>query len=71
MPQVTRFKYLGSIIQNGKEIEGDGSHRIQVGWSKWRSVLGVIYDKKKVPLKLESKFYHTTIRLTMLYGFEC
>jgi len=32
--QVTRFKYLGSIVQNDREIEGDLNHRIQVGWLK-------------------------------------
>jgi len=30
IPQVTRFKYLGSIVQNDREIEADVNHRIQV-----------------------------------------
>jgi hypothetical protein len=29
IPQVTRFKYLGFIVQNDGEIEADVSHRIQ------------------------------------------
>jgi len=29
IPLVTRFKYLGSIVQNDGEIEADVSHRIQ------------------------------------------
>ncbi|KAH1266916.1 UPF0183 protein [Glycine max] len=29
IPQVTRFKYLGSVIQDDGEIEGDVNHRIQ------------------------------------------
>lgn len=40
--QVTRFKYLGSVIQNVGEIERDVNHRIQDGWVKWRKVLGVL-----------------------------
>ena len=28
VPQVTRFKYLGSIIQDNGEIDGDVSHKI-------------------------------------------
>ena len=32
----TRYKYLGSIIQRDREIDGDVSHRIQAGWLKWR-----------------------------------
>ncbi|KAH1225351.1 LINE-1 reverse transcriptase [Glycine max] len=31
IPQVTRFKYLGSVIQDDGEIEGDVNHRIQAG----------------------------------------
>jgi len=31
IPQVTRFKYLGSIVQNDGEIEADVNHRIQAG----------------------------------------
>jgi len=33
--QVTRFKYLGSIVQNDRKIEADVSHHIQAGWLKW------------------------------------
>ena len=44
--QVTRVKYIGSIIQNDGKIEEDISYMIQVGWSKWRSVSGIICDKK-------------------------
>jgi len=31
VPQVTWFKYLGSIVQNHREIEADVNHRIQAG----------------------------------------
>jgi len=51
IPQVTRFKYLGSIVQNDGEIEADVSYRIQAGWLKWRSASSVLCVKK-VPLKL-------------------
>ena len=61
IPQVTRFKYLGSVVQNDGEIEADVNHRIQDGWLKWRRASGVLCDKK-VPLKLKGKFYRTTVR---------
>jgi len=67
---VTRFKYLGSIVQNDGEIEADVNHRIQAGWLKWRRASGVLCDKK-VPLKLKGKFYRTAVRPAMLYGTEC
>jgi len=70
IPQVTWFKYLGSIIQNDGEIEGDVNHKIQNGWLKWRSALHVLCDAK-LPLKLKGKFYQTTVRPMMLYGKEC
>jgi len=41
IPQVTRFKYLGSIIQNDGEIEAGVSHRIQAGWLKWKRASSV------------------------------
>ena len=31
IPQVTRFKYLGSVTQNNGEIEEDVNHQIQIG----------------------------------------
>ncbi|KAL5161290.1 LINE-1 retrotransposable element ORF2 protein [Glycine soja] len=70
IPQVTRFKYLGSIIQDDGEIEGDGNHRIQAGWIKWRKASGVLCDAK-VPIKLKGKFYRTAVRPAILYGTEC
>lgn len=53
--QVTQFKYLGSIIQNDREIEGDVNHQIQVGWLKWISASDVLCDAN-VLLKLKEKF---------------
>jgi hypothetical protein len=65
IPQVTYFKYLGSIVQNDGEV-GDVNHRIQARWLKWRSSSGVLCDAK-VPLKLKANFYWIAVRPTMLY----
>ncbi|RZB42710.1 26S proteasome regulatory subunit 6A-like [Glycine soja] len=70
IPQVTRFKYLGSVIQDDGEIEGDVNHRIQAGWMKWRKASGMLCDAK-VQIKLKEKFYRTAIRPAILYGTEC
>ncbi|RZB60825.1 Alcohol dehydrogenase-like 6 [Glycine soja] len=70
IPQVTRFKYLGSVIQDDGEIDGDVNHRIQAGWMKWRKASGVLCDAK-VPIKLKGKFYRTAVRPAILYGTEC
>ncbi|GJZ35694.1 ataxia telangiectasia mutated family protein [Tanacetum coccineum] len=64
------FRYLGSVIHKSGRIEDDVTHRIQVGWLKWRAATRILYDKK-VPLKLKGKFYRVAIQPAMLYGSEC
>ena len=50
------FQYLGSMLQRDRDIDADVSHRIKVGWIKWRQASGILCDKR-VPQKLKSKFY--------------
>ncbi|XP_070016022.1 uncharacterized protein [Nicotiana sylvestris] len=75
----TKTEYLEckfSSKTQGEEGEGDGeidkdvTHRIGVGWMKWRLASGVLCDKK-VPPKLKGKFYRMVVKSTMLYGSEC
>lgn len=70
IPQIIRFKYLGSIVQNDGEIDRDVNHQIQAGWLKWRRALFVLCDTK-VPLRLKGKFYRTSVKPMMLFGTEC
>ena len=70
IPQVTKFKYLGSVIRQDGEIDDDVNHRIQTEWCKWRKTTEVLCDRK-VPHKVKGKFYRTAIRPTILYGSEC
>jgi hypothetical protein len=70
VPMNDTFWYLGSMLQSEGEINEDVSHRIRVGWVKWRQASGVICDKK-VTNKLKGKFYRTTIRPAMMYDVEC
>ncbi|XP_076920819.1 uncharacterized protein LOC143582054 [Bidens hawaiensis] len=46
VPQVTKFKYLGSFIQSDGEIDSDVAHHVQVGWSKWRVDTGILCDRR-------------------------
>ncbi|WP_317593309.1 hypothetical protein, partial [Lactiplantibacillus plantarum] len=64
------FRYLGSVIQKDGEINEDVTHRIKVGWLKWRNASRVLCDGK-IPLKLKGKFYRRAIRPVLLYGSEC
>jgi ribosomal protein L24E len=63
------FRYLGSMLQSEREIDEDVSHRIRVGWVKWRQASCVFCDKK-VPNKLKGKLYMMVIRPAMLYGVK-
>ncbi|XP_019230972.1 PREDICTED: uncharacterized protein LOC109211848 [Nicotiana attenuata] len=45
-PKRGSFKYLGSVIQEDGETDEDITHRIEVGWMKWRLTSGVLYNKK-------------------------
>jgi hypothetical protein len=70
VPKKDTFHYLGSMLQKNGDIDKDVSHRIKVGWLKWRHASGILCDPR-VPLKLKVKFYRTAIRPAMLYGAEC
>ena len=70
IPTKEHFRYLGSIVSGDGEIAEDVTHRIQVGWLKWRGASGVLCDRR-LPTKLKGKFYRTAIRPAMLYGSEC
>jgi hypothetical protein len=64
------FWYLRSMLQSDGEIDEDVSHRIRVGWVKWRQTSSILCDKK-VPNKLKDKFYRIMIKPAMMYGAEC
>ena len=66
VPQKNTFQYFGSMLQKDEDV----SHRTKTGWMKWRQASGVLCDKR-VPQKLEGRFYKTANQPTMLYAAEC
>jgi hypothetical protein len=70
VPKKDTFRYLGLMLQKNGDIDEDVSHRIKVGWLKWRQDSGVLCEPR-VPLKLKGKFYRTAIRPAMLYRAKC
>ena len=70
VPKSDCFRYLGSILQKNRELDGDLNHRIQVEWINWKSALGVLCDRR-MSLKLKEIFYRMAISPVMLYGTKC
>jgi hypothetical protein len=60
VPKKDTLCYLGSMLQIDGDINEDVSHRIKVGWLKLRQASSVLCDPR-VPIKIKSKFYRTTI----------
>ncbi|GJW28071.1 hypothetical protein Tco_0044946 [Tanacetum coccineum] len=60
---------MGSVIHKSGMINDDVTHRIKVGWMKWRAALGVICDKK-IPFNLKGNFYRVAISPDILYRLE-
>ncbi|VDP55954.1 unnamed protein product [Heligmosomoides polygyrus] len=44
--------------------------RVSAAWSNWRSLSGVLCDRK-IPEHLKSKIYRAVIRPVAMYGAEC
>ncbi|VDO73451.1 unnamed protein product [Heligmosomoides polygyrus] len=64
------FKYLGSAIASDGSLMVEVNARVSTAWSKWRSLTGVLCDKK-MPERLKSKIYRTVVRPVAMYGAEC
>ncbi|KAK4359516.1 hypothetical protein RND71_021745 [Anisodus tanguticus] len=47
IPKEGSFKYLGSIIQGNREIDGDVTHHIGAWWMKWRLASGQFIEPSR------------------------
>jgi len=70
IPKIKKFKYLGSIIQQKRDIDEDINQRIKVGWKKWKYASDVLCDKR-MPIGLKGKIYRMVVRPAVLYESEC
>lgn len=50
-------------------IDEDVTHKIKIGWMKWRSMIGVLCNRKFLD-KVKDKFYIIMTKSAMLYGNE-
>ena len=60
------FTYLGSTLAKDGELDAELIHRVQRGWKKWKTVSGVLCDRK-MNVKIKGKVYRIMVRpaLTM------
>jgi hypothetical protein len=66
---VTKFCYLGDVIEAGGGVESAVRARVQKAWGKFRE-LGSILTRKGMSLKVKGHVYDACVRSTMLYGSE-
>ncbi|VDP51499.1 unnamed protein product [Heligmosomoides polygyrus] len=60
LPRASVFKYLGSAITSYGGLLVEANSRLSAAWSKWRSLTGVLCDKK-IPERLKSKIYRAVV----------
>ncbi|KAL6728321.1 hypothetical protein Aduo_010102 [Ancylostoma duodenale] len=70
LPRTDYFKYLGSTLSADGNLAHEVVSRINSAWLKWRSMTGVLCDKK-IPDCLKSKVYRAVVRPVAMYGAEC
>ncbi|KAK7122051.1 hypothetical protein R3I93_022988 [Phoxinus phoxinus] len=61
-------EYLGSVITSDGSNLSDAKARVNVAWTKWRQLTGILYDHR-IPNHLKAKIYKTCT--VALYGTEC
>ena len=69
LPQVSEFKYLGSTLQSDGDMSTEINKRNQCGWNNWRTMSGVLCDKR-IPPHVKGKIHKTIVQPAMLYGTE-
>ena len=60
------FTYLGSTLAEDGELDAEVTHRVQSGWKNWKSVSGVLCDRK-MNEKIKGKVYRTVVRPALTY----
>ncbi|VDP09237.1 unnamed protein product, partial [Heligmosomoides polygyrus] len=70
LPPALVFMYLGSAVASDGSALVEVNSRRNAAWFKWRSLTGVLCDKK-IPERPKSKIYSAVVRPVAIYGAEC
>ena len=66
---VSKFCYLGDMLDGTGSAESSVICRIQCGWKKFRELLPLITNRA-IPLKVRGQMYNSCVRSVILYGSE-
>ncbi|VDO87500.1 unnamed protein product [Heligmosomoides polygyrus] len=64
------LKYQGSAIASDGRLMVDVNTRVSAAWTRWRSLTGVLCDKK-MPERLKSKIHQTVVRPIAVHSLKC
>ncbi|EYC18795.1 hypothetical protein Y032_0026g1371 [Ancylostoma ceylanicum] len=70
LPRAEYSKCLGTTLSADENLAREVVARINAAWLKWRSMTGVLCDKK-IPVRFKSKGYRAVVQSVTLYGAEC
>ncbi|VDP29164.1 unnamed protein product [Heligmosomoides polygyrus] len=70
LPRTSVFKYLGSAVASDGNLMTEVNSLVSAAWSKWRSLTGVLCDRKILE-HLKSKIYRAVFRPVAMNGAEC
>ena len=65
--RVKTFTYMGSTLAEDGELDAEVTHRVQSGWKNWKTVSGVLCDRR---MNVKTKVYRTVVRPALMYGAE-
>lgn len=67
--EVVSFCYLDDVLSGGGKVDAVIGARVELGWSKFRELSGVLYAKD-ASNKFKGVVYKAFVRTVMLFGCE-
>jgi hypothetical protein len=67
--EITKFCYLGVMMDCEASVERAVRARVAAAWKKWREMASLL-NNRYIPLKIRGSVYESCVRSVMLYGAE-
>ena len=65
LKQTTAFRYLGSWLQESRDLDREVQARLQGTGNTWRNISGIIYDRQ-IPMRLKAQVHKMMVRPVIL-----